>query len=725
MANVHAWADSADDDYSRLARVAYMEGPVSFQGAGDVDWSAAAVNFPLQPGDRLYTGLKGRAEIEFDDGSVLRLAEGTDIQILSLREDLIQIRILTGLSSLMVSSNLEFEVDTPAAAFVMLREGSYRFEADDGGDTSAIVRKGEMEAISHRFVRRVRAGDRILVTADPNSTYQFSSHYGRDAWDEWNDRRNVDRIVHGSRQYVPDSVYVGVSDLDRHGRWVTVESYGAAWIPFSVGVSWSPYTVGRWCYRPVWGWTWVSYESWGWLPYHYGRWYRSANYGWCWLPGPSFSFDFWSPGLVTFYHGPSWVSWCPLGPGDYYSINNYYYNARVHRHRLGDLRKLHSRPAGDPFNRHVRDAFRTVHLDHFRDGRSRAVATDQGYARIEKPWERGTLVRERLAVEPTKMSFNPDPGRQVVRSKVVNPKPAVVYSSPNTRVNRSDAYVRIRDSEITAQAGRSIAHARSTAPSAGGRAPGSARAGVRDDAGQTVRSPVQKNPDARGAEERAGRATDSPDARSPRADIRREPGNPAGNRPQSQPASEMPSRDSRDRDSARSRPETPARQSVERPTTERAVAPQYQPASEMPSRDGRDRDSTRSRPEIPSRQYIDRPTTQRAVDSRDSSNGSSGSGLNRPAIPSGRDAGPTQREGVGGVRSYARPAAPSYSIVRPPTASSRSRVATPPASSGGIRSDRSPASGRGSRSAARPSAPSRGSSPGEPDSARKAVKRGK
>ena len=258
------------------------------------------------------------------------------------------------MSSLVVSSGLEFEMDTSAAAFIIHQPGTYRFETGENGDTYATVRAGEMETVSHRFVQRVNAGTQILVTAGENGFYDLRSARGRDTWDEWNDRRNADRIVRDSRRYVSGDVYVGLSDLDRHGRWVTIESYGTAWVPFSVGASWSPYSVGRWCYRPGWGWTWVSYETWGWLPYHYGSWYNHARYGWCWLPGPSFSFNFWSPGLVTFYYGPSWVSWCPLGPGDYYSINNYYYNRRLYNHYVADLKRLHFRSPGDSFNRHVR-----------------------------------------------------------------------------------------------------------------------------------------------------------------------------------------------------------------------------------------------------------------------------------------------------------------------------------------------------------------------------------
>jgi len=288
-----AWAKPQEkDDYTRLARLSYIEGNVSYQHATDVDWAAASINLPLEPGDRVYTSPDGRAEIEFDDGSVYRLARNTDVEILSLREDLIQMRILVGLSTLIVSSDTDFEINTPAAAFNALRKGSYRFFVDENGDSDAIVRKGKLEAANNSFSRQIDSGEMLHFTLGDSGKPEFTRYDRRDDWDEWNDRRNADLNAYGGRKYLPDTVYIGVSDLHRHGRWVEVDTYGSAWVPYSMGVSWSPYSVGRWCYRPVFGWTWVSYEPWGWLPYHYGRWYRSSIYGWCWLPGPSFSFNF-------------------------------------------------------------------------------------------------------------------------------------------------------------------------------------------------------------------------------------------------------------------------------------------------------------------------------------------------------------------------------------------------------------------------------------------------
>ena len=435
----------------RLARLSYIEGNVSYQHAADVDWSAASVNLPLEPGDRIYTGYDGRAEIEFDDGSIFRLARNTDIEILSLKEELIQVRILVGLSTLMVGSDTDFEIDTPVAAFTALRKGTYRLGVDEDGDSDAVVRKGELEAANDNFSRRIQSGEMVRIAMNDTDNPEYSRYDKRDEWDEWNDRRNADMNAYAGRRYLPDNVYIGANDLQRHGRWINVDSYGLAWVPYGVDASWAPYSEGRWCYRPFYGWTWVSYEPWGWLPYHYGRWYRSSMYGWCWLPGPSFAFNFWSPALVTFYSGPSWISWCPLGPGDYYNVNRYHYNRGIYGHQLAQLRALHTRAQGNPFYRGDRNAFRTVNIDQFRNGSFGERGRENRRRDIDQPWRQGEVVRDRLPVQPTPTSFRPAPDRRAHGpERIARPLPIVVRHSPGENLRGQEQFRRITNPRIPA-----------------------------------------------------------------------------------------------------------------------------------------------------------------------------------------------------------------------------------------------------------------------------------
>jgi hypothetical protein len=431
-------AESNDDN--RLARISYLEGQVSFMHPKDVDWTAASVNMPLQPLDRVYTGTDGRLEIEFDEGSVIRLAERTDLEVLALNEDLIQLQVLTGLSTLTVRSGIRFEVNTPAAAFTAERKGVYRFDVAENGDSDAIVRKGRLEAVNNQFSREINSEEVIHVTPGDTGTHTVASYDGRDAWDEWNDRRSADTQARTSRQYLPDDVYIGAADLDRYGRWVTVADYGVAWIPVA-DAGWSPYWDGRWVYRPFWGWTWVSYEPWGWLPYHYGRWYHTSLYGWCWLPGPFFSFHFWSPGLVRFYNGPSHVAWMPLGPGDYYNVHNYYY-PHAFGYQLNQMEGLHHRAPEDLVNRGVPNALRAVDTQHFLTS---SFGPGSRVPLVSVPPEqigRERMVSDRLSLRPAPTSYAPAPERTITRPGPLPDRPVVVRTEPSVRDSGGARFIR-------------------------------------------------------------------------------------------------------------------------------------------------------------------------------------------------------------------------------------------------------------------------------------------
>jgi hypothetical protein len=442
-------AFSADDRYVRLTRISYIEGNVSYQRAPEVDWSAASINMPLEPGDRIYTGSNGRLEIEFEDDSVLRLAENTDVEFLSLNDDRVQIRMLVGLATLTVSSNSDFEVNTPAAAFNTVRKGIYRLNVDENGVSSAIVRSGKIEAANNFFTRSVDAHQRISIRPGADENREVMAYDKQDAWDEWTDRRVIDRKAYASRSYLPDTVYMGAAELDRYGRWINVGAYGWAWVPNSVDSYWSPYSVGRWCYRPLLGWTWISYEPWGWLPYHYGRWYQNASFGWVWIPGESFAFNFWSPGLVAFYQGAGWISWCPLGPGDYYNLDHYHYNRGIYGYQVERLRRLHSREPGDFFNRNARGAFRTVDLDRFRDGSFHERNTDNRWGNIDRPWKDGAFVHDKLKLSPDPTSYKAAPDRPVARPRMDREHPVVVRSDPSRENSRDrDRFEKITNPRI-------------------------------------------------------------------------------------------------------------------------------------------------------------------------------------------------------------------------------------------------------------------------------------
>src|SRR5579862_2280480 len=90
-----AKAQDQDDPPSRVARLGYMEGQVSFQPAGENEWVQAVPNRPMTTGDKLWADRNSRAELQLGS-AVIRLNENTGFSFLNLDDDTVQIQLTSG-----------------------------------------------------------------------------------------------------------------------------------------------------------------------------------------------------------------------------------------------------------------------------------------------------------------------------------------------------------------------------------------------------------------------------------------------------------------------------------------------------------------------------------------------------------------------------------------------------------------------------------------------------
>ena len=322
------WANA--DPPSRVARLGYLSGPVSFSPAGETDWVQASVNRPLTIGDRLWVDDGARAEIQLG-GAIVRIDGDSAVSLLNLDDHITQLQLSQGSLNVRVcrlTLNQVFEVDTPNLAFTLREPGHYRIDVDaDGMATTIVVRQGQGDV----------HGDGVTYAIGTRQPYRFSGtglrerHYADapspDAFDEWaSDRdRGYDNSV--SARYVSADV-IGYHDLDANGTWRVDATHGNVWAPNGVAADWAPYRDGHWAWVGPWGWTWVDDAPWGFAVSHYGRWTHLGS-GWAWVPGPVRSRAYYASALVVFVGGSDFqlpiasgdvdaVAWFPLGPREVY-----------------------------------------------------------------------------------------------------------------------------------------------------------------------------------------------------------------------------------------------------------------------------------------------------------------------------------------------------------------------------------------------------------------------
>src|SRR5713226_5950128 len=260
-----------DDPPSRVARLAYAQGAVSFQPAGTDDWVTAGLNRPATTGDRLWSDHDGRVELHLD-GSLIRLSNNTGFSFLNLSDNVTQIQLTVGTLLVRVrrlDDNETYEIDTPNLAFSVLQPGLYRFTVDESGTTTAItVRSGQGEVSGAGAAYSVYANeydvfsgtDQLTENAQPDSA-------GQDSFDAWSGGRDSRWDHSDSARYVSADV-VGYADLDDQGAWESTPDYGNVWFPRGVDAGWAPYHDGHWSYIEPWGYTWVDDQRWGFAPFH-------------------------------------------------------------------------------------------------------------------------------------------------------------------------------------------------------------------------------------------------------------------------------------------------------------------------------------------------------------------------------------------------------------------------------------------------------------------------
>jgi hypothetical protein len=286
-------------------RLSLTDGEVSFWRPGAEDWSQAQVNTPLAPGDRVHTGPNGNIEIQIGSRAFVRGGANTELGLESHEPDFIQLQVTAGKASFdlrTVEPGRTVEVDTPNAAFTVEHAGYYRLDVSDER-TSFIARRGGQATVTSASGQPVTIGpsEEVVIEGEEGPRVSYFAAPQLDEWDKWNYARTDHVLDSVSARYVSSAVY-GVEELDRHGTWRSVPSYGAVWVPRGVPAGWAPYSTGAWIHDPYYGWTWVDTAPWGWAPYHYGRWVH-VNGFWAWAPGPVVARPAYSPALVAFFAG--------------------------------------------------------------------------------------------------------------------------------------------------------------------------------------------------------------------------------------------------------------------------------------------------------------------------------------------------------------------------------------------------------------------------------------
>lgn len=315
-------APASAESKARIVRLSEVQGTVQMDRAAGDGFEKAFINLPVIEGSKLKTGKDGRAEVEFEDGSALRLAPDSEVNFtrLALGDDgqkLSGVQLISGT----VYANLhpkkgdrkaeektgdQFQLNFSHESVTVSDAAHFRVELSDAEATVAVF-KGKVSATSpagqvevaekhsatiglsreNAAKDEVAKGDLAGDTAKEN-TFTIAKNYEETPSDAWDQQQTDyhDRYATSSGATSINSPYgYGMSDLNYYGNFMSLPGYGNVWQPYFIGANWDPFMDGAWAFYPGGGYMWVSGYPWGWMPYNYGNWAFVPGYGWVWQPG--------------------------------------------------------------------------------------------------------------------------------------------------------------------------------------------------------------------------------------------------------------------------------------------------------------------------------------------------------------------------------------------------------------------------------------------------------
>ena len=285
-------ASASAESKARIVRLSEVRGSVQMdRGTGD-GFDKTFLNMPVVEGSRLKTGDDGRAEVEFEDGTALRVVSNSEVEFtrLSLGDDgqkLSSMQLAAGMAYVNYRGKKsdEFTLNFGRESVTLTEQSHFRVGLSNDQGTLAVF-KGRLNVSGQSGPFEV--DEKHSATLDLNSDrYDVAKNYEQNPYDDWDKQQSEyhDRYA-ASNSYRSSSPYAyGMSDLNYYGSYMSVPGYGMVWQPYFLDASWSPFQDGGWVFYPGAGYMWVSSYPWGWMPYRYGNWAFVPGFGWVWQPG--------------------------------------------------------------------------------------------------------------------------------------------------------------------------------------------------------------------------------------------------------------------------------------------------------------------------------------------------------------------------------------------------------------------------------------------------------
>ncbi len=299
------------DSQARIVRLSDVQGSVQIDKNTGLGFESAFLNLPITQGAQVKTRDRGRAEIEFEDGSTLRLTPNTTVEFSTLGlsdsgKRISVINLVDGMAYVnwLGKSGDQFSLNFSREKIALDHAAHFRVETSPQVAKMAVF-KGNVGIDGPSGNLMVEKKKTVSFDSADDDKYTIAKNVEEAPLDSWDKEASGYHDQYAKNNSSPYGY--GVSDLNYYGAYSNVPGYGMMWQPFFTGVGWDPFMNGAWSFYPGYGYMFASAYPWGWMPYHYGNWNFIPGMGWMWQPGGWNSFA-----AIPRYSGTMPVNFHPL-----------------------------------------------------------------------------------------------------------------------------------------------------------------------------------------------------------------------------------------------------------------------------------------------------------------------------------------------------------------------------------------------------------------------------
>jgi len=272
---------------ARIVRLSDVQGSVQIDKNTGLGFESAFLNLPVMQGAQLRTRGSGRAEIEFEDGSTMRVGPNTAVEFSTLGvsdsgQRVSEVTLTEGLAYVNWLDKGVFTLNFSREKVTLDHPAHFRVDALPEVVKFAVF-KGSVDVEGPAGKTTVSQKKMAEFDVTHQDQFLLAKEIEEGPLDNW-DRQAIQYHEQYARNNSSPYGY-GASDLGYYGNYTTVPGYGMMWQPFFTGVGWNPFMDGAWSWYPGYGSMFVSAYPWGWLPYRYGNWMFVPGFGWMWQPG--------------------------------------------------------------------------------------------------------------------------------------------------------------------------------------------------------------------------------------------------------------------------------------------------------------------------------------------------------------------------------------------------------------------------------------------------------